>query len=55
LVYLDYFNTIAAMVVGTIAALAFGVYMFRELEGWDWFRYKELKTNNEEGKAKVVK
>lgn len=42
--YLDYFNNPLAVVIGTLAALAFAVYMFRKLEGWTWFQHKTRRT-----------
>lgn len=30
-------STVAAMIVATIAPLAFGIYMFRKFKGWTWF------------------
>jgi hypothetical protein len=38
LVYLEYYNNLLASIIGGISAIAFGVYLFKDLEGWTWFK-----------------
>jgi hypothetical protein len=38
MIYLEYYNNLLASIIGGISAIAFGIYLFKNLEGWTWFK-----------------